>query len=267
MRSLLKHPRVEPLVSSALRARLVRESVRFFAREVSGRHGVCTYRLRVSGLRVVLEHNSPDVLTLDEVFYQRVYEPPPEVAAVLAGVPAPLRVVDIGANVGLAGVAMRARYPGARITAYEPDPRNAEMHRRAIAANGLAGDWQLHEAAAAATTGRLSFTTGRYTLSGPADPSDADATTVAALDVLPVLQAVDLLKIDAEGSEWELLADPRFARTSAVAIALEYHPEMCPGPDARSTAEGHLRSAGFEVMEVPTKAPAGYGSLWAWRMP
>jgi len=123
----------------------------------------------------------------------------------------------------------------------------------------------LHEAAAAAEDGTLAFAAGNYAMSAPAAADDPNAIQVAAVDILPALGASDLVKIDAEGSEWPILGDPRFGATTAQAVALEYHPEHCPGPDARATAAALLERAGFAVRDAPTAAPAGYGSLWAWR--
>jgi hypothetical protein len=54
------------------------------------------------------------------------------------------------------------------------------------------------------------------------------STTVPVRDVFPYMQECDLLKIDIEGGEWGLLADPRFASTSAKALVMEVHPEARP---------------------------------------
>jgi FkbM family methyltransferase len=264
-RRLLTHPRIEPVVSTALRARLVTDPVRFAANEALGRGRVVAHRVRAGGTEVVLEHGSPDVEAFDELFYQRIYEPPPEVEAALARAGRPLRVLDVGANIGLFGAWALGRWPDAEIDAYEPDPRNAALHRRTIARNGRTGSWRLHEAAAAARYGRMRFAAGRYALSGPAGPDDAGAIEVRAVDVLPELARTDLAKIDAEGSEWAILGDPRFARIGARAVALEYHPDHCPGHDARAAALERLAIAGFTARDAPTAAPPGYGSLWAWR--
>ena len=45
------------------------------------------------------------------------------------------------------------------------------------------------------------------------------------VDVFPYLAAADLVKIDIEGSEWEILADARFAGIAARVLVLEYHPQ------------------------------------------
>jgi FkbM family methyltransferase len=261
-RRLLTHPRVEPLVSTALLARLVANPARFALAEVAGRGRVVAHRVRRGGAIVLLEHGTPDVQSFDELFYQQIYAPPREVESALGNAP---RIVDVGANIGLFGAWALARWPAAEIDAFEADPRNAAQHRRAIAASGRAANWRLHEVAAAAADGEMRFVTGRYAMSGPAAGDAAGATSVPARDVLPLLARADLVKIDAEGSEWAILDDPRFAATAARAVALEYHPDLCPEEDARAAAVRRLRAAGFTVRDVATQAPPGYGSLWAWR--
>jgi FkbM family methyltransferase len=262
---MLEHRFVEPLVSTGLLARLVAAPVRFALADTIGGDRVVTHRLRSSGLEVLIEHGSLDVHTFDEIFHQQIYAPPPEVESALATLDRPLRILDIGANIGLFGAWALGRWPDAGIEAYEPDPRNVALHRRTITRNGAERAWRLHDAAAAAQDGTLRFAAGRYVLGRPAAPGDADAIEVRKVDVLPSVVASDLVKIDAEGSEWEILGDPRFVATRARAMALEYHPDLCPGEDARAVAVERLGRAGFEVRDVPTPAPPGYGSLWAWR--
>jgi FkbM family methyltransferase len=262
---LFRRPRVQAAVAAAQRGSLLRPTARFVLEELSGRHNTRTYELRQAGLKVVLEHGSPDVLTFDEVFCQQLYAPPTPIAAALASLGRPPRVLDIGANVGLFGAYAQCRWPGALVRGFEPDPRNAAIHRAAIAANRAGANWRLQQAAAAARTGTLAFSAGRYALSRPAAEGEADALEVPAIDVLPLLAEADLLKLDAEGSEWAILGDSRFACAAPRAIALEYHPELCPEQDARGAAVRLLETAGFAVADVRTRSPRGYGSLWAWR--
>jgi hypothetical protein len=88
---------------------------------------------------------------------------------------------------------------------------------------------------------------------------------VPAVDVFPFLEDVDLLKIDIEGAEWRLLADPRFASVPARAIALEYHPHDCPDADPGTLARRLLAEAGYQTLETEFDLPPGHGMLWAWR--
>jgi FkbM family methyltransferase len=265
LRRVLSHPRVEPYVSTALLARLTEDPVRFALNERLRPGRIVAHRVRGARVDVVVEHGSPDVQVLDELFYQRIYEPPAEVDAALAALERPPRVLDVGANIGMFGAWALSRWPGATVDAFEPEPRNAALHRRAIARSGLAGEWRLHEAAAMAHDGTLAFAAGLYATGAPTAPGTPGAITVQALDVLPFLAQADLLKLDAEGSEWGILDDPRFPGEALRAVAIEYHPKQCPEPDARAAAVARLERAGFAVRDAPTAAPPGYGSLWAWR--
>ena len=265
VRRLLAHRRIAPLVATAGRARLTANPARFALAEVVARGRVVAHRMRGGNAVVVIQHGTLDLNTFDELFFEQIYAPPPEVEASLSQLHRPPRIVDIGANVGMFGAWALARWPAAEIDAFEPDPRNASLHRRAIAADRRGGKWRLHEVAAAAEDGEMRFLGGRYMMSRPATAGEADAASVPQRDVLPLLQQADLIKIDAEGSEWAILNDPRFTSIAACALTLEYHPELCPEDKPRAAAVRRLEEAGFLVQDAPTHAPPGYGSLWAWR--
>ncbi len=171
-------------------------------------------------------------------------------------------MVDLGANIGLFGIFMLERDPGARIFAVEADPANAEILRRCIAANVGLGDWQVIEAVASVQEGSVAFVAGRHSLSHIAGPGEP-GVEVPALDVFPLLEGADLLKMDIEGGEWPILADPRLAATAVRALVLEYHAFSCPEPNARVAATEALTRAGFEVQ--PAGGTDDYGVVWAWR--
>jgi FkbM family methyltransferase len=260
---LLTH--VTPLLrlSFALRGSLVREPLRFARNELRFRSVTASYRLRGSDVVVTLRHQTPDVLVLDEIFSQREYELPVQVRRVLDGLGRPPRVADLGANIGLFGAWVLARYPDAVLVALEPDPENAAVLRRTIEANGRTSDWELLQACAAAEDGSVRFSPGSFTTSRAAE--GPGAVTVSAVDVFPLLAGTDLVKIDIEGAEWSILGDRRFARLSASAIVLEYHAEHCPEADPRTAATKALRSAGYQVESGPDKPTFDAGLLWGWR--
>lgn len=246
---------LEPLVVAVLRASPVRERVRFLAREARRRQVVHSYRLRGSGAVVHVRHGTPDVAALGEVFYERQYEPPAAVASFFDGLARPPAILDLGANVGYFTLFAAQRFPGSRIVAFEPDPANAELMRRTLAANAL--DCELVESAASTQDGEVPFAAGGFTLSR----IDAGGEPVSAVDVLARLSEFDLAKIDIEGGEWELLGDSRFAEVAPRALALEFHTHLAP-PDA--DAEGALQTAGYSI-ERRLRFGEGHGLLWALR--
>jgi FkbM family methyltransferase len=201
-------------------------------------------------------------MVLDEIFSQQEYEPPPEAERALSALPAAPRIVDLGANIGLFGAWTLARFPEATIVAVEADPANAAIHRRTIEANGLDARWRLVEGFASTAPGVVRFAAGRHATSHAADHEE-DWVDVPTVDVLPDLVGADLVKIDIEGAEWDLLADPRFRHAKPRAVVLEYHQEGCPQPDAAAMAEQALRAAGFEVVHAGRKPQFGAGLLWA----
>ncbi len=243
------------------RARRLRRPWRYLAGAARPRRRV-SHRLRNGGGTVVLRHGTPDVAVFHEVFCAGVYEPPAPAAAALARAPAPLHVVDLGANVGLFGAFAAWRWPGARITAFEPDP-DSLVSLRACARAHVDVAWRVMPCAAATRAARIRFTAGRHAESHEAN-ADEKSIEVDAVDVFDHLADVDLLKIDIEGGEWAILGDPRMATVPARAIVLEHHGRRCPTTTPRETATELLRAAGYEVQPVGD-APAGVGLLWAWR--
>src|SRR5207253_2597643 len=89
-----------------------------------------------------------DLLTLcpqwQDIFVRRVLD-------FEAATPAP-RILDCGANVGLASLFFKRRYPSARVTAYEADPALFAMLQRNMRVNGAA-DVDARHAALWTTTG------------------------------------------------------------------------------------------------------------------
>lgn len=252
------HPRVVPATALALRARAVRQSAAFAARELGRRGGTFAYALRSNDLCVLVRHGSADPVTLGEVFHELDYEPP---ARMRLSARAP-RIVDLGANVGYFGAFALGRWSDATVTAYEPDPENAAVHARTIALNGLGARWTLRPAAAAARSGELRFSATHDALSHLDEQGEL---VVAAEDVLPLIADADLLKLDVEGGEWPILADPRFAAAPPRAVVLEHHPQGAPGDDPRAAVLELLAAAGLTEVESLFERAEGYGMLWAWR--
>jgi FkbM family methyltransferase len=246
------------------RSLAVREGGRFILRELGGSNKLATYRLRSSAVRVCIRHSTPDLYTLDQVFVQRLFELPEVVAGALESQSTDLRVVDLGANIGLFGASILGRFPGAKIVALEPDPSNARVHVCTVTANRRAESWHLVEACAGTEGGRAAFVPGEFGTSHVAAPNERGTIEVEAVDVFPWLVEAQLIKIDIEGAEWAILADPRFRDLEAVAVHLEYHRRSCPGSDPRARATQALEQAGFRWLPV-TDSGEGDGIVWAWR--
>jgi len=279
--SLLRSPPLRRALAAARAAPALRPAGRFLAGEASGR-GVGRYAIRgAPGARVHLRHGSRDVEIFNEIFAaaRACYAPPPAVAAALAAL-GPLRVGDLGGNIGLFGLYALTRWRVRTMRSYEPDPANAALLRATIAANALAaGRWEAVQAAVSNRDTTATFEVGLLSESRIAADGDIDAqTTGIAADrfaeaptiEVPVLDlfaqpAVDLLKIDIEGAEWPILADPRLAAHPARAIVLEWHRRACPTADPRALARELLTRAGYGVIFEQDEQSPTNGVMWGLR--
>ena len=250
------------------RSRHVRERARFVLREQFRLRGPHLYRLR-GGQRVCLRHDGSDAFVLDEVLGGGAYRLSPQVVAALHGPGSAVRILDLGANVGLATLKLLAHFPRGSVVAYEPDPDNARVLARTVDANDLGGRVRIVEACAGTARGRVRFAASR----GAVSHALSDGETVPGAVELPVrdvfedLVEADLVKMDIEGAEWEILDDPRWPACGAAAMVLEFHARTPFDRPAEEVAADALRDAGYEVelRELRREGQAVAGVLWGWR--
>lgn len=270
VRRLVKSAPAQRQIMTVRAMTVVRNRPRFLLRQLSGR-GTHGHELRRSGLAFHLRHGTGDVAILNKIFARdralSSYEPPLEVAAALEATAAP-RILDVGANIGLFGVYALSRWPDAEITAFEPDPDNFRVLSRTVAANDGGDRWTAVGAAVSNSPGELRFAPGHGAKAHIAGSDDDGSITVPAIDFFDQMgSGVDLVKMDIEGGEWEILADPRLSTLKARAIRLEWHTLRCPEPDARKAAIELLRAGGFTRIVDGDREHERNGVLWAWREP
>jgi FkbM family methyltransferase len=169
-------------------------------------------------------------------------------------------VVDIGANVGFSVAHWLRLFPAAEILAYEPHPDHARQARRTIALNAGETRVELVEAGAGAAERPMVLsdagTSSRISAGGEGIPA-------RLADIFPRLagRRIDLLKLDAEGGEYEVMADPRFATLDLRAIVMEWH--WLSAEQSREWCLDRLASLGFTVEE--RERETDHGMLWATR--
>jgi len=262
IRAVVKSALIQRIIQTERAVRIVEPGGRFIAAQVT-RRPVGQYTLR-SGLIVHLRHNSRDIDMLNEIFAKRFYEPPPGPLADALQTREALRVLDLGGNVGLFAAYAFGRWDVSQVRSFEPDPDNARLLRTTIAANARASTWLLKEAAIANKSGSVEFVCGRLAESRMAHPGE-DAVRVPTVDLYEIDHHVDLLKIDIEGAEWSLLADPRLPGLGARTIVMEWHARFCPSSNPHAMARELLLDAGYEI-EGDQPSPHGLtGVLWATR--
>ncbi len=147
-------------------------------------------------------------------------------------------VVDVGAYVGDSALAYARQ--GALVHAFEPSQELCSFIRRNAEANGLAGRVVVHDVGLAERAGQRRDRNGILRF--------AEGVGYA-LRHLPA--DVDVLKLDCEGAEYHLLADPRFlGHLRPREIRMEFH----RGPDP---LVAQLRAAGFDVEPISAARPVG----------
>jgi FkbM family methyltransferase len=262
LRRLIKSRLGTNLIYTLRVSRQVERPLEFAVGELRG-EGVDALVLRRSGLTVHVRRRSGDLIMLHQIIGRDVYRPPEEVTQRLSQLAGPLRVADLGANVGFFSLRLLERYPDSEILAVEADPDNAALLARTLEANDLESQVELVEAAASNRPDTVEFAAGNLFQSRVVEGGGKGTIQVKMIDVLPLLEGRHLLKIDIEGSEWPILLDERFRNLDAVALALEWHSQNCPGPDPRDAAAAALGDAGFSVRHDHFEP--GCGTLWAWR--
>jgi FkbM family methyltransferase len=269
LRRVVKSGPVQSQIKTARALSVVRDRPRFLRGQLAGR-GTARYELRHRPGVFHLRHGSGDVAILNKIFARdpatSSYEPPAAVAAALDAIGGP-RILDVGANIGLFGVYALGRWPEARITSFEPDPDNFRVLDLTVGANQREGRWDDVPVAVSNSDGELEFAPGDGAKSHLSPTAADEATiTVPAVDFFDRLgDGVDLVKMDIEGGEWQILADPRLAAAPIKVIRLEWHTLLCPEEDARTAAIDLLKAGGFPHVVDGDRQHLRNGVLWAWR--
>lgn len=159
-------------------------------------------------------------------------------------------IVDIGANVGAFVLDCAIRRPNLTFMAYEPNPVAFQQLARNVDINQLGTRVQLFNEAVSGTGGELrmwcSGSSLESSLTPPAHAGAGEWKTVHAVPLSRVVQRagrIALLKIDAEGSEADILEDADALRHVAAVVG-EHHDRTAPGTVIR--VKSALLRAGFQ---------------------
>jgi FkbM family methyltransferase len=200
---------------------------------------------RILGFRVPYPNRSHALFLVHEIFVNGAY-------AFTPGSMSP-RIVDCGANVGMAILFFKACWPEATIVAIEPDPVAFSYLQRLVEINNLR-DVQLVNCAAAGEDGvallyRDVRDEGGITSSLNASCGGADTQEVRVIRLSSLIDApVDFLKLDIEGAEYGVIED--LARAEALKhireAAIECH-ELSDDRGARQRLLAQLEASGMHV--------------------
>jgi len=193
-----------------LRSRSLAFTRDYFRAAPNGAHAVYDW----NGLPVHYRSGSSDTRLIYSILLKRgergEYALPPESGIRVEDV---RTVLDIGANAGISAVYFAARFPQAVVHAFEPDPGNCELLRMNAAARVRI---HVHPFALGSRDGELTLydsddpaNFGGFSAHGMGiDPRRSKAVTMRhagrCLAELGI-GAIDVLKIDTEGAEWDIV--------------------------------------------------------------
>jgi FkbM family methyltransferase len=186
-------------------------------------------RVRVDGVThpIVLRTRTSDLEVFLAIFANQEYRiDEPRIT--------PSTIVDLGANTGLASIYFSTQYPNARIIAVEPEHSNFELLVRntrnypnieAINMAMWSNDGEVRIATGvgqdpdADKWGYRTVQSGGVAVAG---------ISMRKLMTMKGLSSIDLLKVDIEGAEVELFADPKWMDLVGL-LLIEFHDRLRPG--------------------------------------
>jgi FkbM family methyltransferase len=200
-------------------------------------------RVRILDMNVNYFDRGPLFTMFIEIFMRQEY-------AFVARTESPL-IVDAGANIGLATLFFKHRYPDARVLAFEPEPDTFAMLRRNVSGNHLS-DVSLFQLALGRDIGSVRLqgspgNLGTTTMDGVwVDPPTDRLVEVARLSSF-IEEPVDMLKLDIEGAEQAVLEDLVAASKLHLIreMVVEYHHHLAPEESSLGDLLALLDANGF----------------------
>jgi FkbM family methyltransferase len=193
-------------------------------------------------LRLAIRPNGVDYRTVADIFDSGVYDCHAD------GI---RRILDLGANIGVATLFLAARFPQAEVACMEPSPGNQALLRQNIQLNGVRGT--VFEGAVGTASGHADLDVGANPDNFSLTPASASGETlrVQQFAVPEVMSAmgwdeIDLLKIDIEGYEKTLFHSNQTWLSRIRLIVGEAHGHVGYG---LAEVRADLEPFGFEVTQ------------------
>lgn len=177
-------------------------------------------------------------------------------------------ILDVGANVGLFTCWAAQRNPTAAIIAIEPFPRNFDRLMEHVDQNGFGQRVEAVQAALSSSKGtaRLSTAAEASQMFRLTSEQAAGSVEVATLTLAGIVEhmrhgTIDLMKMDIEGSEYEVLLSTPAATFSRIRrISLEYHQPNPGTSHNKKDLIAYMRSCGYTAVR-DCGASAEYGMI------
>jgi len=168
-------------------------------------------------------------------------------------------IVDAGGNIGLFSIWAARRHPNARIVSLEPCEGTFRELEENLSSTGLGGSVERYQLGLAAVAGKRQMhgagpSPHRGVVLRPSEQSSADVISIQCITLTELLDrcgldTVDFLKMDIEGSEWEVLFSTapevlrRFRR-----MEIEYHEVHASFGYRPEQLIAHVESAGHKLI-------------------
>ena len=176
-------------------------------------------------------------------------------------------VVDIGANVGYFSLSVFSIAPEAKVFAYEPMPNNFDLLKKYQSEHSNL-DFNIINKAVSGRKETLvlhydandSYTTAASIFEDENQPNQIEVGTTTLEEIIAGdnLTHIDFLKLDCEGSEYEIIyGAPASVLEKISIIAIETHRGQGDRENIGSLSD-FLRQKNFEINILRSK-------IWAWR--
>ncbi len=134
-------------------------------------------------------------------------------------------ILDCGANIGMATIYFRYKYPNSKILTFEPDPKNFEILSKNITDNNISGVILSDKAIWINNDGvRFSNTNNLGSKIEDNTTSNENLTkSKRLLDVINEYEKIGFLKLDIEGAESIVLEDCKEVLHKIDKMFIEYH--------------------------------------------
>jgi len=172
--------------------------------------------------------NKSDIYVLREIFVDEVYS-----CDLFDGVSKPEVIVDVGSNIGISVTFFALKYPKAKIFSFEPDPRAF----RILAKNTKSfANVSIYKKAVASKVGEMAFyLVNKRSISSSlyergSRQKKVIVKTIGLADIFKELEVhrVDILKVDAEGAEYEIFKNSTGKLSDVRCIVGEIHRGQAP---------------------------------------
>jgi len=208
------------------------------------RHRFISAQVELNGLLWAFPDPVSFAYAYEQIMLMKIYKLPSESAP---------RIIDCGANVGIASIYWADQFPDAEIIAVEADPVIFKYLEKNVR-SGRFDNVRLINSAVWHQNGRIQFLPDNADSGGIADCLNDDLRAsrgeieveTVRLSSLVAERHVDLLKIDIEGAECELILKERHCLKYVQRVFVEYH-SMANQSQRLHELLGVLADSGFRV--------------------